>query len=459
MRTRLVLLVGLVALLAACVTTPSPAPPQFATRQMDPVVLTGAAVPGLAGTPVGDIAAFAYVNNAWKQVPVQVDQRKTIELNTAYHQPANTTNPVNVLVYADPNTWVGAGSGVLGANDEIALMAADTGALAPGSNPAGVVAGSGQRVTVTDPLNSGTAYVYLFRRAGTDLKQDAGKRYVAYSFKLSSGDYKTTYKFSDGPNPEDTSITTTSYTRRFHDRWLDDTINIAAAGASKADILDRHKALFAPGNCGRSEDTFDDAEGAFLANINGPVRAIRSYIGANSGPYTQRTHFFYAQREDIVTNLRVHAIPSIMDFYDYSADARGMNYSNDLNPAGVTIDGAPDTLTAGAPVWEKVDGPQGALTHVNRLDASFAVTTTNWYEDNDVNPSTQCTGDADALGASGSRVISAIPNTDPHVGAAQTLTSNRTLFFESPGRSAANAELHAHQVATPLTAVTSPFAP
>ena len=59
----------------------------------------------------------------------------------------------------------------------------------------------------------------------------------------------------------------------------------------------------------RSEDTFNDAEGAFIANKSGPVRAIRSYIGANSGPLTVRQHVFYERREDITTYLRVHAIP------------------------------------------------------------------------------------------------------------------------------------------------------
>jgi len=182
------------------------------------------------------------------------------------------------------------------------------------------------------------------------------------------------------------------------------------------------------------------------------VRAIRSYIGANSGPYTERTHIFYAQREDIVTDLRVHVIPSVLDFFDYSDAARAMTYSNDHNTAGVTIDGHPDTVTAGAPGWEKVDGPQGALTHVWSLTTDVPnLARTNFYEDNDTNPSTQCTGDADALGASGEWVTSSIPNTDPHNGPASMLEATRTMFYEAPGRSAANAQQHAAQVATPLT--------
>ena len=51
---------------------------------------------------------------------------------------------------------------------------------------------------------------------------------------------------------------------------------------------------------------------------------IRSYLGANSGTYTQREHIFYRSTERVQTFLRVHAIPGIIDFYDYSAAAVGM---------------------------------------------------------------------------------------------------------------------------------------
>jgi hypothetical protein len=441
--------------LSACLVKPPAAPAQFADRQADPVVVSAAAVGALAGVPVGDIVAFHYASGAWSQVPMQVDQRKTIELNVAYHQPANTTNPVNVTVYADPNTWVGGGTGNLGALDEISFMAADTGAAAPGGAglPGGVVAGTGVKLTVTDPRDADVAYLYLFRRSGT-LTPGAGREYVNYAFQLTAGDYKTNYRLTAGPNPETSKVTTASYTREFHDRWLDDVLTIKNGNANGPDLVDRHKALFAPGVCVRSEDTFDAGEGAFLANINGPVRAIRSYIGANSGPYTERTHIFYAQREDIVTDLRVHAISSgVMDFFDYSTAAIGMRYANDRNLAGVPIDGTPDTVVSGANAWEKVDGTPGALTHVSRLATNVtpAPTQTNFYEDNDTNPTTQCTGDADAIGSSGQRISSGLPNTDPHVGPASNLRSTRVMFFEAPGRSTADAQRHADQVAAPLT--------
>jgi hypothetical protein len=445
------LVVVAAVILGSCVVPPPNAPAQLADRQTDPVVLTGAQVVALEGAPVGDIVAFRYMNGAWTQFPVQVDQRKTVELNTVYDKPANTTNPVVVSVYADPNTWVGGGSGVLGGADEIAFMAADTGDTAPaGSAPAGVIPGSGVRLTVTDVRDTHNADAYLFRRSDPALQQDAKKHYVEYDFKLASGDYKTTYNMSAGPNPETSTITTSFYTRTFHDRWLDDGLTISAGNATKADIVDRHKEMFGPGQCGRTEDTFDSGEGAFIANINGPVRAIRSYIGANSGPYTERTHIFYAQREDVITDLRVHQIPSVMDLFDYSDAARGMTYSNQ-STAGVTVDGHPDSVATTAPVWEKVDGPQGALTHVWSTSTDVSpLTETQYYEDNDTTPTTQCTGDTAALGTSGPYITSTIPNTDPHNGPANHFEAVRSVFYEAPGRTAADAQRHADQVAAPL---------
>ncbi len=456
-RTRSVVAIAAFGLVfGACIVPPPPAPGQFVDRQTDPVVLTGAQVPALANVPVRDVVAFNYAGAKWSQFPVQIDERKTIELNTVYNKPANTTNPVTVTVYADPNTWTGAGDGVLGPADEIAFMAADTSDAAPAgtSDPSNVVRGSRVRLTVTDPRNGHVAYAYLFRRVGTSLDPSANRRYVEYAFALASGAYKTTYKLDDGPNPETSKVTTSFYTRTFHDRWLDDSLTINAGNATGADILDRHKVLLGPGNCGRSEDTFDDAEGAFIANISGPVRAIRSYIGANSGPYTERTHVFYAQREDIVTDLRVHAIPGPVDFFDYSDAARSMGYSNDHNPGDVTIDGRADTVRDGTPLWEKVDGASGALTHVWSwtTDISPVPTTKLYYEDNDVNPTTQCTGDAQALGSSGFWITGNLPNSDPHGGPASTLRGTRTMFYEAPGRSQFDAVRHAEQVLTPLVA-------
>ncbi len=442
--------------LAAC----TPGPTSRLLRPVDPVVITGASVTALVGSAPGDIVAFSYnPTDTWKQIPVQVDERKIVNFGTTYHGSANS---VNIPGYADPNTYAGADPDpLLDADDEIAFMARDAGGRPPAySVPAGVVGATGVQVQVVDPLNLyQTGTVYLFRRSGS-LSPDAGKDYVGYQFNLTSGDYKTTYKFTDGPNPENSTITTPYYQHHFSDRWSSDSIKITAPGASGVDILDRHKNLFAPGNCGRSEDTFNDAEGAFIVNKDGPVRAIRSYIGANSGPNTQREHVFYEQREDVRTFLRVHAIPGIMDFFDYSAAASGMNYSNDKNPTGVTVDGIPDTLTPGTPTWEKVDGPQGALTSVSSFTTNFATpTTVAYYLDDTTPPETQCTGDAFAYGSSGNRITSALPCTDPGTACTETLRGDRVMYFESPGRTAAEAQLASERTASPLTTLITAWAP
>jgi hypothetical protein len=422
-------------------------------RPADPVVMNGAQVPALNDVTAGDVVAFRWVNG-WDQVPVQVDERKVVDFGTVYNQaPTGFTT----TAYADPGTFTGADADPdVDANDELVFMAKDAGLEAPGdaAAPAGVVAGSGLKVRVRSTFGGETkdAWVYLFERSG-GLSPGAGESYVDYDFDLLSGDYKTTYRLQDGPNPENTTITTPFYVDHFSDRWLNDQIKVKAGNATEADILDRAKALLGPGNCGRSEDTFDDAEGAFVANKVGPVRAIRSYVGANSGPRTQREHIFYEQRQDIRTFLRVHAIPGPWDFFDYSSAASGMTYRNNLNTGGVTIDGVPDSVTNGTLNWESVDGPQGGLAMVHTLVTDITgLNNTSYYLDDSTpaatGPERQCTGDAQAFGESGPWLNSGLPNTDPGLGTFNSLTSTRTIYFEEPGKT--NGAARASQVASPF---------
>ena len=141
-----------------------------------------------------------------------------------------------------------------------------------------------------------------------------------------------------------------------------------------------------PTTCGRSEETFNDAEGAFVANIDGPVRAIRAYVGANSGPLTERTDVFWPDRHEIITDLRVHSgIPGPMTYHDLSAAGLGMTYLDSSNPAGVTVDGVPDSLSSAPPGWRLWTGRQGSLVSTDRLESSFAAElnaqASNWYLD------------------------------------------------------------------------------
>ena len=427
-------------------------------RLADPVVLTGADVPWLTGIDPNDLVAFRY-DGGWQQIPVQVDERAFKDFGDIYGSggPYGATE----LIYTDSGTFTGPDpDATLDDDDEIVFMAKDAAGAAPSSSePTGIVPGSAAEVTITDPLDAAASgSVYLFHSDDT-LDPGAGRQYVSYTFDLLSGDYLETYNAWDGPNPEDSVATTPYYSHHFSDRWISDEIRVTTGAASGVDILDRHKNLFAPGNCGRSENTFSDGEGAFIVNKSGPVRALRSYIGANSGPLTQRENIFYERRQDIRTFLRVHAIGGMMDFFDYSPAASGMTYYNDLNTSGVTIDGNPDSVTLGGIQWEMVTGPQGSLVMTGSVLTNIAgFAPTSYYLDDSTPSVTQCTGDAFAYGSSGTFITQSIPCTDPSLDCTYYLHSTRTIYYDAPGLTATDAEEISSQASAPLTYAVSPSA-
>ncbi len=440
-------------LLAAPVTTGA-----VLDRRWDPVLITGEAIPQLHGIEPGRLVAFRYEGD-WVQIPVQVDERAVVDFGTIYNlDPTGYT----VLTYADTSTFTGPDpEPTLDADDEIVLMASETGEISMAAvEPAGTLAGTGMELTITDPLTGETAYAYLFESDGS-IDPGAGAHPVSYVFDLLSGDYKSTYNTLSGPNPENSVVTTDSYGLHFSDRWIRDETWITAEGATGEDILDRHKALFAPGNCMRSEDTFSAGEGAFIINREGPVRALRGYVGANSGPTTYRIHAFYAMREEILTALRVHPISGIMDFFDYSPDATGMVFRNDLNPDGVVIDGVNDSVVPGQFIWEMVCGGQGTLVMTLGITTDIpGFDYSSYYLDDVTPPDHQCTGDAYAYGSSGFWEEDNIPNTDPGVSETYfVFEATRTMVFASPDQPASFAQARAQEALNPLTVTAEPYVP
>jgi hypothetical protein len=456
-------LTGLVLIAPALLAPAAQASPL--NRPDDPVVLTGAATPSLTGTAPGSVVAFAFSGN-WRQIPVQVDERKAYDLRSAYPNPFSCGGnslcylPFSTsakLEYADPGTLVGADTDAsFDSNDELAFMAKDAGgSAAAAADPAGVQRATRVEVKVTDPIDGGVGYVYLFRRSGS-LVPGAGASYVKYTFSLASGAYPATYGFGAGHNAESSTVTTSDYARRFTDRWQESELRILRGSASGGDILDRNENQFAPDVCARTRQTFANGEGAFLVNRSGPVRAIRSFLGANSGPMTESRQVFYQGREDDTVYLRVHPIPGVMSFLDYSSAAAGMTYRNNNNLGGVTVDGSPDTVNAGTLTWESVDGAQGALTTVHTWDTNVAASKfTSFYRDLASPPAgqTPCQGDSGFYGASGPYINGSIDETNERAGLSPPpthLTATNTFFFDAPG--GANGALRRRQVTTPLTA-------
>lgn len=407
-------------------------------------------------------------------MPVQIDQRAFVDFGS--QPPDNSTPGVDgtvygtaaigygALQYTDPNTFVGADpNGNLDGDDEVALMAADAGdrIRKRTRKPKGVWNAGATRLTILDPLGGPTRFFYLYRSKGR-LSPDAGRDYVDYGFALQSGDYKATYRRADGPNPETSRISTSGYDAGFTDRWYFDQLAIRAGGASAVDILDGFKFGFGPDTCGRSEETFNDAEGAFVANVDGPVRAIRSYVGANSGPITERTHFFYSDRHEIVTDLRVHSgVPGPMTFHDLSAAGVGTTYLDASNPGGVAVDGVPDSVSDALPAWRMWTGSQGSLWSADRVEGSFAAellaAAQGWYLDDETPSNVQCWGDSNAYGQSGTWSTYPPPNTDPRIGGTDTLRETTIDVMSAPGATAAAAERWSSELDSPLAVAAKPL--
>ncbi len=426
-------------------------------------MLAGSRIAGLEGIDPGELVAYRYVgghkrrhkSRRWKRIPVQVDERAVVDFGVVPGSNAPTGTPgtvygtapagVTTLQYTDSNTWVGPDpDSTLDENDEVALMASDAGKRAPrkARRPRGTRGKGASRIRLVDAITGGNASVYLFaaKHDGASLPD-----YVSYDFHLGSGDYKSTYRRAAGPNPEASRVATRDYQAGFSDRWIYDQLAISAGGASDADILDGYKFAFAPGVCGRSERTFSDAEGAFVVNKDGPVRAIRSYVGANSGPYTQRTDYFYRDEHVIQTDLRVHPITGLFTQTDLSSNAIGMTYRNSANPAGVPVDGHPDGVSNALAEWHQWSGDQGTLFSADRTETTItavAAQAHGWYLDDSTPAQTQCWGDAQALGQAGLQTTASLPSTDPRVAPydGDTLTDTTTEQFGPPGAGAADAD-------------------
>ena len=446
---------------AGALPTPSAAG-LFAARPGEAIVLTGADVPALAGSAPGALVAWRYVAG-WQQIPLQVDERLEVDLRSYTGRASDP--PILVLTYA--SAALADSDPALDADDELVFMARDAGVAMPDgtSPPPGVPAGPAVTITLRDPLDpAGVGYVYLFRQDGA-LDPAAGQNYVSYQFDsgvLDAGGMPGAGSKQPGDaSGGEATITTAYYSHHFAGRWIMDGLYLFAGSLPDQNLIDRFRIQLAPNDCDRTENTFTSGSGYFLANVDGPVRAIRSYFGANSGVYTQRTHLFYDQRQEVVTDLRVHALKGIVDFLDYSPAAIGMRYYNDLNPAGVVIDGVPDDIQPGEIGWELTSGDPGSLVMVYRLASDMPIANrTSYYEDNAAPAGPPCTGDEQVLGASGPYYYP-LECTDParaavdprHCAVAYPFQLSRTILYDAPNLSPNDAQARYERVQMPLAVV------
>jgi hypothetical protein len=399
-----------------------PLPRKNVPRDLDPVVLTAKGLDRLLGQEPNKIVAFAW-NDGWKQIPVQVDERLEMDLGKASRHGRCVTT-----VYADPDTNVGADPNAeLDVDDEIAFMAKDAGVKTDAADPAGTVKGTRTAVRIVDALGSPDRHVYLFVSDGS-LKGDAGRDYVKYTPKKRPR--------ARGLKQEDSLVKTSRYLVGFSARWVLDRTAVIKDIDKPVDILDGDKFQFIPGVDARTTATFSRGRGEYLAHIDGPVRAIRSVLGANSGVLTQRDWIFYEGRQDAITYLRVHPIPGTWAYYDFSPAAAGMKYYDNLNTGGVTIDGKPDRVHRGKLEWQVVTGKQGTLAMALQVETDIPNPRwSSYYYDQARARWDQGIGDRHALGASGPST-GPLPNTDPGTkrGKTYSMTMRRIIYYDGASR-------------------------
>lgn len=462
-------LLWLTSCMTACVSAFATTAFGQATRAKDPVVVLGSTLPTMIGAQPSRIVIFRWNGSSLQQVPAQVDEVVVRSINAPYNQngcAGTGALPWNISFYADPNTFTGADTDPLfDADDELVFMVRDAGtrALSSITTPTGCIAGSRIELALTDPLNgSNLGYVYLFRSDGS-LAQGAGVSYVNYNFSFGSGlsaaNYKTSYDFCTGGVAENTTVTTANYSMRYTGRWIEDELKITAGSATGVDILDRHQAFVYPTNCFRSEDTFSGARGPIVTTKSGPVRAIRSIMGANSGVFTQMTMKYTLARVDHRVDFRVHPIGGYYDVLDFNQNAVGMTYYNDQSPAGVAVDGIQDAIVTTAPNrWELRTGPQGSIAGTYAFQTNILLGTDGFveaYYDDSVIARCRCTGDLKAYGSSGFHLTTGVCTdrwaTSSGCGAAaKDFAGFRYTYLLPPGATPSEAAAYASQALNPV---------
>ena len=378
------------------------------------------------GVDPDKVAAYKWDGGEFVEVPVQVDQRFPYFLANPNSDFGMYSGTDTELTYQwDVESWKKTageceaaypeGEGpmtdpvpTLDDDDEIVVMASDTGARAPTGElgPLGTDAGTRQEVAVVDPLNGRATYVYLFLEDGGS--QAPG--YVSYERDANADQWIDRTFFADddpeklgssntgyGPNlsgtvchptdgvkgstdrfPRDgVTVSTDSYKWTATGRWMVRGMQVAKPGQPGVygpDLIDRWKgrAFQSSPDSSISVVGFEDeqvnweANSALLGERTGPVRAIREIWGADSGTNVTKTETFYRDAVTYRYRLRVHPIPSdgLYTSWDYNAGV-ATRYFNALQPEGVAIDGVNDEA------YGNIDELGGQPAFFDAPDATF----------------------------------------------------------------------------------------
>lgn len=282
--------------------------------------------------------------------------------------------------------------------------------------PAGVDDDSMFELAIRDPLteNAILGYAYMFKSDSQN--QDAGKASLQYQFNLvtttmsGSHSYFDVYKSKCDTyfglwdcidavmNPEDSWFRSEYYERHFAENWISDKLMILAEGSNGQDFLGLADFQFTIDDCSRSTLSFSRGPTSFIANKVGPIRAIRSFVGANSATIAYEERKMYEQREDGKVVIQVHPLPGMFNVINFK-EGSDLKFYNCRNMEGFDVDAwsmdsNEDAFDNTFCPWQLVTGPSGsylrAINVEHDLETFFGPgaedledVVSAWYYDND----------------------------------------------------------------------------
>ncbi|MCB8942608.1 MAG: DUF11 domain-containing protein [Ardenticatenaceae bacterium] len=390
-------LLGVLVLGMTAVGVATAVVPTTIHRTHDPVIVSGADLPGFDQVPIDELRLYIFDGADWLPIPMQIDERVVVTGTAVYTS------------FED---------GLLDANDELVFMGHDAGleaSIVNWVNDAAAQSNARYAVAVTDPLQpSDMGYAYLYR---SDSLVGSVTSYVAWG---QSGQ----------------TLTALSYTLSFDPDNFVGVANLRING-NPQDILDRQKIRVDVDNPFPLPDvTLNEEDVVGLLNIPATVTLpIVGQVRAVGGGETN-SFAFYGRRSDINVGLDLDSLPNpipgstiaglrtSLDLNDPTTTNMGPATYYDSNTlAGVAVDGTPDAVpTAPLLAWSEISGAAGGMVTILGVDVTEG-TVSNYYLDDD-------TPDGDDTGDQLSFADSGVTIADP----GGVITVAQAIYIVSPGQ-------------------------
>jgi pimeloyl-ACP methyl ester carboxylesterase len=353
-------------------------------RDLEPVIVSGESLPHLQGAPTDSFFVYTYQGDAWRQIPFQMDEKASGAYTSTLGSP-------------------------LDGDDELVFMASDLGERPSSEELAATlpISPTWYRIEVTNPLSP----------------TQRGWAYVVHSSSLTRT-FTRTYAAFDSASSQ---ITTTRYAIGLEENHpYFDHLSLNQSGVN---VLDRTKIRIHTLVGALTEEAPLLEQSSVHLIKDGPVRVIArqgSVIGYQSMVQTSLTY-------TLPTWLSVSAIRVSTDFNE---NALSSTFYNAGTPAGVSVDGIPDSVPA-EPLspWWQLSGATGTVVQVSDTSQTGG-NPTNYYRDEADRPEPNPTGDGKSYGDSGIRVDSPAPTVS-------YLNLLYVLPSEQPGAVGAQLALHA----------------